>query len=183
MARIQGLSQEGGERKSIPSANDTSIGVGYAPLSKTEKLVIETERALNSEKTKKKFPAIGEDIKVMGQRENDHIDLTVAMATVSSQLDDLDHYISLKSDVKDFIRNIASKITEKDVDVNLNTADDEEKNVIYYTVTGTSAEHGDDGMTGRGNRANGLIPFGRPMSLEATAGKIRLTTLENFTTY
>ncbi|MEM1702551.1 MAG: methionine adenosyltransferase, partial [Zestosphaera sp.] len=50
-----------------------------------------------------------------------------------------------------------------------------EKNSVYMTVTGTSAEHGDDGMTGRGNRVNGLITPMRPMSLEATAGKNAVT--------
>jgi S-adenosylmethionine synthetase len=42
---------------------------------------------------------------------------------------------------------------------------------VYLTVTGTSAEMGDDGATGRGNRCNGLITPNRPMSLEATPGK------------
>jgi S-adenosylmethionine synthetase len=39
------------------------------------------------------------------------------------------------------------------------------------TVTGTSAEAGDDGNTGRGNRVNGLITPMRQYSMEATAGK------------
>jgi S-adenosylmethionine synthetase len=39
------------------------------------------------------------------------------------------------------------------------------------TVTGTSAENGDDGQVGRGNRINGLITPYHPMSLEATSGK------------
>jgi S-adenosylmethionine synthetase len=38
-------------------------------------------------------------------------------------------------------------------------------------VTGTSIEMGDDGATGRGNRGNGLITPGRPMTMEAIAGK------------
>jgi S-adenosylmethionine synthetase len=38
-------------------------------------------------------------------------------------------------------------------------------------VTGTSAEQGDDGSVGRGNRSNGLITPNRPMSMEATSGK------------
>jgi S-adenosylmethionine synthetase len=42
---------------------------------------------------------------------------------------------------------------------------------VYLTVTGTSAEAGDDGEVGRGNRVNGLITPHRPMSLEALAGK------------
>jgi len=51
----------------------------------------------------------------------------------------------------------------------VNNADKGEN--IYLTVTGTSAEMGDDGETGRGNRTNGLITPGRPMTMEATAGK------------
>jgi len=42
---------------------------------------------------------------------------------------------------------------------------------VYLTVTGTSAEAGDDGEVGRGNRANGLITPFRPMTMEAVAGK------------
>lgn len=159
------------ERQGVPSANDTSIGTAYAPFSETESLALETERKLNSEEAKDKFPPIGEDIKVMAQRVDDQIDLTVAMATISPLLDDLDHYLSLKEEVIDYVCDLAADITDKSVDVHVNTADEPEKGVIYYTVTGTSAEQGDDGMTGRGNRVNGLITFDRPMSLEAAAGK------------
>ena len=50
----------------------------------------------------------------------------------------------------------------------INTADDETKkdeSGYYLTVTGTSAEMGDDGSVGRGNRANGLITPNRPCLL------------------
>ncbi|MGY5877301.1 MAG: methionine adenosyltransferase, partial [Candidatus Thorarchaeota archaeon] len=40
----------------VPRANDTSFGVGYGPLSPTEKIVLESEYLLNSEKVKKKWP-------------------------------------------------------------------------------------------------------------------------------
>jgi len=53
----------------------------------------------------------------------------------------------------------------------MNVADDIEQGSVYLTVTGTSAEMGDDGAVGRGNRANGMITPNRPMSLEATCGK------------
>jgi S-adenosylmethionine synthetase len=53
----------------------------------------------------------------------------------------------------------------------MNVADNIEQGSVYITVTGTSAEMGDDGAVGRGNRANGLITPNRPMSLEATCGK------------
>ena len=42
-------------------------------------------------------------------------------------------------------------------------------NAQYLTLTGTSAEAGDDGQVGRGNRFGGLITPYRPMSLEAAA--------------
>ena len=56
----------------------------------------------------------------------------------------------------------------------INTADNpdcQSEEGYYLTVTGTSAEMGDDGSVGRGNRANGLITPNRPMSMEATSGK------------
>ena len=55
--------------------------------------------------------------------------------------------------------------------MHLNTGDDIKNESIYLTVTGTSAEMGDDGSVGRGNRCNGLITPNRPMSMEATSGK------------
>ena len=53
----------------------------------------------------------------------------------------------------------------------VNAGDDLEAGSIYLTVTGTSAEAGDDGEVGRGNRACGLITPYRAMTMEAPAGK------------
>lgn len=155
----------------IPLANDTSFGVSFAPLSETEKLVLETERLMNSEKFKKKFPESGEDIKVMGLRENNNITLTIANAMVSKYIPDLVHYRSVKENMREEILKLANKITNRDVEVMINTADDYERSSVYLTVVGTSAEMGDDGSVGRGNRVNGLITTNRFMSMEAAAGK------------
>lgn len=156
----------------VPLANDTSIGVGYAPLSTLEKLVLETERKLNSKEYKSRNPAVGEDVKVMGLRQDKKIVLTIAAAIIDSLVRDIDEYLNVKEQIKEDVLDLASKIAgDHDVEVFVNTADMPDKEVVYLTVTGTSAEHGDDGATGRGNRANGLIPPMRPISLEATAGK------------
>jgi len=158
--------------KKVPLANDTSLGVGFAPLTDLERLVLETERFLNSRDLKTRIPEVGEDVKVMGLRIGKKIRLTVAAAMISSLIPDVDHYLSVKEEVMNRIKDLAARIApEYDVEVQLNTADKPDKKIVYITVTGTSAEHGDDGMTGRGNRANGLITPLRPMSLEATAGK------------
>lgn len=157
-----------------PSSNDTSFGVGYAPFSETENVVLAAENLLNSKEFKRKYPAVGEDIKVMGLRDDDHITLTVASAMVSKHIDGRDTYIALKEELSDIIAKLAQEKTERDVEVFINTADNhicETEEGYYLTVTGTSAEMGDDGSVGRGNRANGLITPNRPMSMEATSGK------------
>ena len=83
----------------------------------------------------------------------------------------MDHYISIKEDMTSAVSDLALKMTERDVEVIINTADDYERGTVYLTVTGTSAEMGDDGSVGRGNRVNGLITPNRYMSMEAAAGK------------
>jgi len=159
-------------KEQVPLANDTSIGVGFAPLTPLEKLVYETERLLNSKDFKKKYPAIGEDVKVMGLRRDRHIVLTIAAAIIDREVRDKYEYMSVKEAVVEEVKALAHKIApEYTVEVYVNTADMPERDSFYLTVTGTSAEHGDDGATGRGNRANGLITPMRPISLEATAGK------------
>jgi S-adenosylmethionine synthetase len=156
----------------VPLANDTSVGLAFAPLSSLERLVYETERYLNSRGFKSKLPMVGEDVKVMGLRRGSKIVLTIASAMISSLILDPGEYVSVKEQVKEEVLDLATRITPNHVvEVYVNTADIREKNIFYLTVTGTSAEHGDDGATGRGNRVNGLITPFRPMSLEATAGK------------
>jgi S-adenosylmethionine synthetase len=168
-ADLVGLFEAG---KQVPLSNDTSFGVGFSPYSTLENLVYNTERLLNSKEVKSKIPEIGEDVKVMGLRKGKRIELTVAMAIISQLIEDLNHYLSVKEEAKQKILDLASKLApDYDVVVHINTGDKIDKGIVYLTVTGTSAEHGDDGMTGRGNRASGLITPMRPMSLEATAGK------------
>ncbi len=155
----------------VPLANDTSFGVGYAPLTDTERLVLEVERTLNSLDYKKKNPAVGEDIKVLAVRRGKRVDLTIACAMISAYINNMDDYLKAKEDVKETVLDIASRFENLEVHVEVNAADKPDIGLIYLTVTGTSAEAGDDGNTGRGNRANGLITPNRYMSLEAVAGK------------
>jgi len=159
-----------GEEATVPNANDTSYGVGHAPLSETEQIVYNTERRLTGEYADTN-PVVGQDVKVMGKREGDAIDVTVAVAMVDEYIGNLDEYVAAVKGVREYVENLAAEYTDRDVTVYVNTADDYEEESIYRTVTGTSAEQGDDGSVGRGNRANGLITPNRPMSMEATSGK------------
>lgn len=158
------------KKTDIPLANDTSFGVGHAPFSITEKLVLETEKLLNSDELKKEIPAVGEDIKVMGLREGKKITLTIAMAVVDRYVNSVEEYNKVKEKAKAKVEEMAEKLANGyEVEVCVNTADTDD--CIFLTVIGTSAEMGDDGSVGRGNRANGLITPFRPMSMEATSGK------------
>ena len=159
------------EKGDAPLANDTSFGVGFAPLDDLESVVFETERFLNSSSLKDQHPEVGEDIKVMGVRHGDSIRITVACAFVDKYLKSLDDYMSSKEELTNKTLSHLSSLTDKKIDLFINTADDPESGSVYITVTGTSAEQGDDGQVGRGNRVNGLITPYRPMSLEAAAGK------------
>ncbi|MCO8244976.1 MULTISPECIES: methionine adenosyltransferase [unclassified Haladaptatus] len=156
------------EGATVPMANDTSFGVGHAPLSETEKIVLNAENRLNGEFAAN-HPELGPDVKIMGKRERDTIDVTVAAAMVDKYIDNREEYDAVVEEVRDYVHQVAHEYTDREVNVYVNTADDDES--IYLTTTGTSAEMGDDGSVGRGNRANGLITPNRSMSMEATSGK------------
>jgi S-adenosylmethionine synthetase len=159
-----------GEEATVPMANDTSYGVGHAPLTETEQIVAETEHRLNQEYAADNL-VVGQDVKVMGKREGDHVDVTVAVAMVDRHVPDMDAYRVAVEGVREYVADLATEFTDREVTVHVNTADDYDEGSIYLTTTGTSAEQGDDGSVGRGNRANGLITPNRPMSMEATSGK------------
>lgn len=158
------------KRDRVPVANDTSFGVGHAPFSELENLVYHTERQLLTD-LKSRLPAIGEDMKVMGYRDGDDITLTVCSGMIGKYIDDLDSYISMTQEMKTYTEELAADYTDRNVKVCVNAADNLKTGSVFLTVTGTSAEMGDDGSVGRGNRCNGLITPNRPMSMEATSGK------------
>ena len=161
--------------RAVPSANDTSAAVGYAPLTETERLVLQTERHMNSPAFKQQFPEAGEDIKVMGFRRGDELNLTAAVAFVDRFIDSETTYFKRKQQMheaaEEFVRAEAKTLHK--ITVALNTLDIPGRGLggMYLSVTGTSAESGDSGQIGRGNKVNGVIALNRPMGTEAAAGK------------
>ena len=161
-------------------ANDTSFGVGYAPYSITDRLVLETEEFINGKKFKSVLPETGQDVKVMGSRVGNKITMTIACAMVDRYIPDKTHYKAAIEDMYNRVNENALNIIDKSGEnikfkLDINTGDNYKNNVYYLTVTGLSQEMGDDGSVGRGNRCNGLITPYRPMSMEATSGKNPIT--------
>jgi len=155
-------------------ANDTSAAVGYAPLSPTERIVFQTERYINSPSFKKEFPETGEDVKIMASRIRKNLDLTIALAFVDKYIESESEYFKKKAAVVDNIDDfVKSRVKFGKTNISVNTLDKRGRGMggIYLTVLGTSADDGDGGQVGRGNRPNGLIPLNRPTCSEAAAGK------------
>jgi S-adenosylmethionine synthetase len=158
----------------VLGANDTSAAVGYAPMTQTEKIVFGTEQYLNSKEFKQRFPESGEDIKVMGFRTNSSLHLTVSIAFVDRFVNSEEDYFDKKAKILEEINQfVAANTNFENINVQLNTLDVRGRGMggLYLTVLGTSADSGDSGQVGRGNRVNGLISLNRPFCSEAAAGK------------
>ena len=158
----------------VRGANDTSAAVGYYPLSPTEQAVLALEGELNSAPFKARFPETGEDVKVMGLRLRDELDLTVAMPLLCTSIGSEPDYFARKEAIRtEMHRFMAGLGGFKRVSLHFNTLDQPGRGLggVYLSLLGTSAEDADSGQVGRGNRVNGLIPIGRPIGTEAAAGK------------
>lgn len=151
-----------------PLANDTSFAAVSLPRSVLESVVHGIETSLNNDAYRATNP-IGRDIKVMGARNGEDITVTVASPVLADHVTDRAGYDQVIDRVRNDATATASEIAGRPVTVHVNQADQEDS--VYLTLTGTSAEAGDDGQVGRGNRFGGLITPYRPMSLEAAAGK------------
>jgi S-adenosylmethionine synthetase len=159
----------------IRVANDTSAAVGYYPLSPTERAVLELEQYLNSEKFKERFPETGEDVKIMGLRRKERLELTVAMPLIASYINSEKEYFIKKEEIIEEIKRFLKRFSDEfnTIELYYNTLDERERGIggVYLSLLGTSAEDADSGQVGRGNRVNGLISMNRPMGTEAAAGK------------
>jgi len=161
--------------REVIGANDTSAAVGYAPLTETERIVFATERYLNSPEFKQLFPEAGEDVKVMGYRRDRELVLTIALAFVDRYVTSAERYFARKEEIQVALEEYLAREqrTLDRITVTINTLDDPARGEggMYLTVLGTSAEGGDCGQVGRGNKVNGVISLNRPMGTEAAAGK------------
>lgn len=152
------------------TANDTSFGAAHWPRSVLENAVYETCEYITGELINS-LP-VGEDVKVMGMRQGKNVTLTCAVPFIATQIKDADEYVEAKNAVKAAVQSFAEQLVPGyNLTIEVNTADDIEAGAVYLTLSGTSAEMGDDGSVGRGNRVTGVIAPFRAASLEAAAGK------------
>ena len=149
----------------VPLANDTSYAVASLPRTPLEAAVYEVERHLTSAATRSRLPT-GIDVKVLGTRSGEHVTLIVGVATLADRVASAEGYRAVIDAVTAEVGDRAAALLGHRPDVLVNQTPGP-----YLTITGTSAEAGDDGQVGRGNGFGGLITPLRPSSGEAPAGK------------
>ncbi|MFA5133684.1 MAG: methionine adenosyltransferase [Patescibacteria group bacterium] len=154
-------------------SNDTIICSGYAPYSITERLAIDIENYINSNKFKNKFAYTGYDVKVMIARTDNFFDITVCIPFIADRTPSFDFYrigkdIILK-ELKKFISGIRYFDGNFDFSININTKDFGEH--AYLVAFGSALDKGDFGAVGRGNKYSGVISLNRKTNIEAVAGK------------
>ena len=157
----------GREDDMVPLSNDTSFAVTSLPRSRLEEAVLQVERKLNSDDFRTRVP-VGRDTKVMGAI-GDATSITVATHVLAEKVADRSEYDEAIAEVQRQVIATASSILGAEPHVTVNQADTPDS--PYLSLTSSSAEGGDDGQVGRGNRFGGLITPYRPMSLEASCGK------------
>jgi len=157
-----------GHDEAAPLSNDTSFAAVSLPRSPLEDIVWRLERYLNSDAYRTGVP-IGRDIKVMGARTGSEVTVTVAVPVMAAAVADRAAYDDVIDRVRVDALALVRDVFGEGAAVMVNQADSDDTQ--YLTLAGTSAEAGDDGQVGRGNRFGGLITPYRPMSLEAAAGK------------
>ncbi|MBC7086833.1 MAG: S-adenosylmethionine synthetase, partial [Methanomethylovorans sp.] len=94
-------------------SNDTSAAVGYAPMSFTEKMVLNLEKHLNSPSFKRENPVSGEDVKIMAVRKGKDLQLTVAMPLIDYFVESEKDYFLIKGELFNCIQEYVADYVEQ----------------------------------------------------------------------
>jgi len=149
------------ENFDLKKCNDTSFAVGFK-LNEQEKLI--QKIGIYIDNLYKNNKDIGRDNKIMYIGGKYYIALAFKCPIVCGI------YFKRKLEIID---KLSKKFKIDKNNIYINSADT--LNEQFITLTGTSMEQGDAGMTGRGNRRNGLITPMKPMTMEAYYGKNNVT--------
>ncbi|MDP3992572.1 MAG: methionine adenosyltransferase [Nanoarchaeota archaeon] len=153
-------------------SNDTSIGVGFAPLTNFEKSILDLEDSFNKKAFRKNKPWLGTDIKIMASKINKKIDITICIPQIANHVKTEEEYKQNLTKMRNYIVSFLVKIfPNHSIKIFINTRDDFDTGELYLTAIGSSIEGGDEGLVGRGNRINGLISQTKPYTMEGAAGK------------
>lgn len=167
------LSAEDLRERKVLLANDTSLGTGWAPEPMAEGFVRALADNFSGQSGFREANAwCGTDVKVMACAHDDEIDIVLCVPQKSAHVNTRTDYLYNREAVLAECQRLADeRIPAVKARFRLNVRDIPENDELYLTYTGSSIESGDEGVVGRGNRANGLITPLRPMNVEGVNGK------------
>ena len=158
-----------------PRANDTSVGVGFAPVTETERLVVDAERFLNGSSLKKRFLPPGRTSRCSGCAGIGRSTLTVAIAFVDRFVADEGSYFEAKPRIREELSAYLSERFEglDELEISINALDQPGNRRVRRIPDGDRhlGGVGRQRQVGRGNRLGGFTSATRPSSAEAVAGK------------
>ncbi|MGW2588398.1 methionine adenosyltransferase [Streptomyces virginiae] len=157
-------------------SNDTSMGTGFAPLTPLEAFARELVDELSGPSAfTAAHPWCGTDVKMMLVGDAESFDAVLCVPQVSAHVASREEYLANRAKVAEYCRARAAEALGEEVAAaatfRINARDIDDRDELYLTLSGTSLESGDEGVVGRGNRANGLITPLRPINLEGVSGK------------
>lgn len=157
-------------------ANDTSLCVAHYPRTYCEDLALLTEQFFwnyDNNFATPKFDDLGQDIKVMVSRIENSITLTLCIPVYPDKFESNEEYHTILNKYEDKIREFIKTIPNPknyNVDVQVNKMSN--KDYLYYSLAkGSCVECGEEGVVGRGNNSQGIIPSLRSHTMESPFGK------------
>ena len=156
-------------------ANDTSVCVSHFPPTFCEDLVMKIEQFFwkyEDNYPTPRFKDIGQDIKVMLSRINNDITISICIPVYLDCFNTKEEYENIVKKYEYAITEFANKFnTNKyNITVGVNKLCNKDFR-MYSLIKGSCIECGEEGVVGRGNNSQGLIPVFRSHTMEAPSGK------------
>lgn len=157
-------------------ANDTSLCVSHYPFTLCEQIAFYAEQFFwkyNKNYASPKYDDIGQDIKVMVSRIKQDVTLTICLPVYPDKFNSNEEYITILKKYEKLMATYIKKIPDIDrynlkIEINKMANGDY---LFYSLCKGSCIECGEEGIVGRGNNSQGIIPAFRPHTMEAPCGK------------
>ncbi|MGN6814652.1 MAG: methionine adenosyltransferase, partial [Solirubrobacterales bacterium] len=150
-----------------PTASDSTVSVGYWPLTPTEKLALRLEEHVAA--PDQGYEWCGGDVKVLCVREHRRVAVTMSVPFISTAITSESEYLerlsALKQDLDAVARDVVEGRLSVDLCLNNSLRNPYRKKQPYLLATGSCIECGEEGVVGRGNPPAGVISSMRPHSV------------------
>lgn len=157
-------------------ANDTSLCVAHYPFTLCEQIAFSAEQFFwkyDKNYAVPKYDDIGQDIKIMVSRIKQDVILTICLPVYPDKFNNNEEYVSILKKYEKLMAtyiNGIKGIDKYNLKIEINRMAN--GNYLFYSLCkGSCIECGEEGIVGRGNNSQGIIPAFRSHTMEAPCGK------------